>query len=113
MIVESRGGAVYLSGRVHFALWDVIEATVILLLEQHPGGVIVDCAGLAPLDAEDRGYIDAALAVIAANGLPVALANLPGQAASAERAGVGTPAVSGPRQRDAGPPEWWRHLFAG
>jgi hypothetical protein len=108
MIIESRGGTVYLSGLVRGWIWPPLEPTVLLLLEQN-ADVVVDCGELLCATAGVADAFVEALRAIEESELPVSLANLPAGVVREidDRCAAYLRYIQAPP--DA--PAWWRRLF--
>ncbi len=61
MIAYAKNDLVSLSGRLHRNQWFTIKAAANLLLQEHPEGIIIDCADLEDISDEGaRTFLDAA-----------------------------------------------------
>jgi len=60
MIIQTKGDVVKLTGSLVENQWPALQSAVSLLLEEHPGGVIIDGSGLTDVsDAGVRTFLDA------------------------------------------------------
>ncbi len=77
MIIETRSDVVRLSGALHKNQWLTIKAAANLLLQQHPQGIIIDCADLDNISEDGAKTFLDALRDIEAAKARIVVANLP------------------------------------
>lgn len=79
MIIETRDDVVSLSGSLHKNQWLTIRAAANLLLQNHPEGIIVDCADLQDISEDGAKTFLEAVRDIEAARSRIVVANLPEQ----------------------------------
>ena len=119
MIIESKNEAVYLSGYLHKNLWWLVKSVVLMLLDEYPQGIVVDCQRLSSISLEGVDTFIEALYDIEDNSASVIFANLPEQ--SQLQVTRRTPdhlhrylLPSRDRIQEwdlSAPPVWWEQLF--
>ncbi len=77
MIIETRDDVVQLSGSLHKNQWMTIKAAANLLLQNHPQGIIIDCAHLADVSEPGAKTFLEAMRDIEAARARIIVANLP------------------------------------
>lgn len=77
MIIETRGDVVHLSGSLNKNLWLTIRAAAGMLLNQYPGGIIVDCSELISISEDGAKTFLTAIEDIEANNTRIIVVNLP------------------------------------
>ena len=77
MIIETKDDVVRLSGSLHKNQWLTIKAAANLLLQQHPEGIIVDCARLEEISEDGAKTFLEAMRDIEAARSRIIVANLP------------------------------------
>lgn len=79
MIIETKDDVVRLSGSLTKNQWLTIKAAANLLLQNHPQGIIVDCADLENITEEGAKTFREAMRDIEAANARIVVANLPDQ----------------------------------
>lgn len=77
MIIETKDDVVRLSGALHKNQWLTIKAAANLLLQEHPQGIIVDCAQLENISEDGAKTFLEAMRDIEAAKARIIVANLP------------------------------------
>ena len=77
MIVSTHEDVVCLSGRLQANQWPAIKAVAVMLLREHPVGVVIDCREMQAISPEGIATLLEALEDIRTTPLPFAMANLP------------------------------------
>jgi len=77
MIIETRGDVVRLSGALHKNQWLTIRAAAGMLLNEHPNGIIIDCANLDEVSEDGAKTFLEAMRDIDAAKTRIVVASLP------------------------------------